>query len=110
MNIYVAAKWEDRLRARVYMHLLEDAGHTITYDWTECTDFSPAQASRDKQGVMEADALVFIAVDNLNYKGALVEMGIAVGRGIPIYIVGKAIDECLFTVLPEIRRGLEGLL
>src|SRR4051812_27671723 len=110
MKLYVAAKWEDRPRARVIMDRLIAAGHTITYDWTRAEQFSIAQACHDKQGVMDADALVFIAEHDYAFKGAYVELGMAVARGIPIYILGEAINACIFILLPEVHRGIGPLL
>lgn len=110
MQLYVAAKFEEREYARDLMDALEFANHTITYDWTEGTEFTTEQAILDMNGVMEAEALVFLAKKKYNYAGALVEFGIAVARNIPIYIIGDAIDNCIFVTLPNVRRGIEELL
>jgi len=130
LKYYVAAKFEDRARAKQVIDALIAAGHTVTYDWTQCIQCSVEQAQLDKDGVMAADALVFLAgwkIRDLPYLGALVEFGIAVARGIPIYLLGDSIDlripkhgpptGCIFTVLPEVihttveefLKGLEGL-
>ena len=89
---------------------LIDAGHTITFDWTTAEQFCKEQAVLDKQGVMTADALVFIAEKDLRYCGALVELGMAVARGIPIYVIGEAINGCIFITLPQVVRGIGDLL
>jgi len=109
MKVYVASKWEERPRVQAVMAYLRSFGHTITYDWTHCEQFSQEQAQRDVQGVMDADILIFIAEEDLPYKGAYVEFGIAVARGIPIYVTGNAIDQCIFTLLPNVHRGLPDL-
>ena len=107
MNIYVAAKWEERERAREIMIQLIEAGHIITYDWTQAVEqMSCEQALRDLHGVFEADALVLIAEHDLAYKGALVEMGMAIACGLPVYVLGHAIDSCIFMALPQVYRGL----
>jgi nucleoside 2-deoxyribosyltransferase len=110
LRIYVATKWEESARARQVMVDLVFAGHTITYDWTQAEQFSEDQAMKDKFGVMSADALVFIAEKDRAYSGALVEFGIAVARGIPIYILGPYIDQCIFTLLPQVHRGIDGIM
>lgn len=110
MKIYVAAKWEDRPRAREVMGQLIAAGHVITHDWTWVDQVTTLQAALDKRGVMDAETLVFVAEQDLRYTGALVELGIAIGRGIPCYIIGPAIDHCIFLHLPQIHRGIETLL
>jgi nucleoside 2-deoxyribosyltransferase len=110
MKIYVASKFEEYPRVREIMAALIEAGHTITYDWTNCDQFTVEQAAKDMDGVLSADALVFIAEENLPYKGAYVEFGIAVARGIPIYLLGNAANACIFTKLPQVQRGLGNLL
>lgn len=114
MRIYVAAKWEEKEKARQVMDMLEAAGHTITYDWTQCSVCDREQAERDRDGVLTADAFVGIFERDLAYCGALVELGMALGRGIPCFLIGNAIDvergKCIFTQLPNIRRGIITLL
>ena len=113
MKIYVAGKWEEKKRVREVQQQLRDAGHTITYDWTlaELNGVpSVDQALNDKQGVLGADAFVGVFEKDLAYKGAMTELGMALAKGIPCYILGKACDNNIFITLPEIKRGLEGLL
>lgn len=112
MRIYVATKYEEKVRAKEVAQQLEAVGHTITYAWWNNEQVSSAQAVADAAGVETADALVLIVEKDLPYAGALVEFGIAVGRGIPIYILGSAIDErCIFMKLPNLHRnGLASLL
>jgi hypothetical protein len=104
MNLYVAAKFEDQARAREVMAVLVAAGHAITHDWTrEAPPMSRKQAEADRLGVMEADALVFIAERDLPYCGSLVEMGIAVARRIPILFLGQFAHP-IFELLPFVQR------
>ncbi len=91
----------DRLRA---------AGHEIAFDWTISTQFSTAQAHHDREGVMAADALVVIAELDYPFRGTYVELGMALARGIPIYLLGEAMNACIFVLLPEVHRGLGPLL
>ena len=110
MKVYVAAKWEDRVAANRLMNRLIMAGHTITRNWTQCDQFSPEQAGNDMHGVMMADAFVFLAEKPLAYKGAYTEFGMALARGIPIYLLGHGADANIFTQLPQIHRTLDPLL
>ena|SRR5467141_3758616 len=110
MRVYVASKFENYSRVREVMFQLVEAGHTITYDWTQCDQFTEDQASKDMAGVMTAHALVFIAEKDLPYRGAYVEFGMAIARGIPVYIMGRHIDQCIFTKLPQVQYGIEPLL
>ncbi len=111
MRIYVASKFEEQTRVREVMAQLRTAGHAITYDWTMNEQISPEQARKDVMGVLSADALVLIAEKDLNYCGALVEFGIAIGRELPIFVIGDALnDRCIFMKLPNLIRGIQPLL
>ena len=110
MKVYIATKFEEHERALSIAQALENAGHVITWRWWENDQFTTEQAARDMDGVLAADALVFIAEKDLPYRGAYVEFGIAIARGIPIYLLGHAADSCIFTKLPQVQRGLGNLL
>ena len=114
MKVYVASKFENRTRVQEVMAQLVTAGHEITYDWTRNSQVSSIQAEADLDGVLDADALVLIVEDDLPYRGALVEFGIALGAGIPVFVMGNALDErCIFFKLREscgVIRGIEELL
>lgn len=110
MRIYVGAKWEEKDVARHIMDRLEKAGHTITYDWTLCDQANSLQALLDKQGVMTADAFVGIFERELKYQGAIAEFGIACAMEIPCYLIGHALDNCIFTKLPNVQYGILSLL
>lgn len=117
MRVYVAGKWEEKERVREVQAQLIAAGHTITHDWTKeesssgyDPDLMARHAVADKAGVLAADAFVGIFEKDLRYSGAVAELGIAVAMGIPIYILGNFVDRNVFAYLPEVRRGLGGLL
>ena len=107
MRIYVAAKWEDKANAALLMNQLREAGHTITYDWTTCSVCDEEQALRDMEAVLDADAFVGIFVKDLPYLGSVAEFGMAAICGMPCYLIGHAIDACIFTKLPNVHYGLE---
>ncbi len=111
MRVYVATKYEEKTRATQVATILEAAGHSITYKWWFNEQVSPEQARKDVMGVLSADALVLIAEKDLNYCGALVELGIAIGAELPIFVIGSALDDrCIFMRLPNLLRGIETLL
>jgi nucleoside 2-deoxyribosyltransferase len=115
MKIYVAGKWEDKPRVREVQNYLKRFGHTITHDWTteSCGDDEEKwkeHARDDKAGVLAADAFVGVFEKDLRYSGALSEFGMACALGIPCYILGSAINGNVFLRLPEVHRGLEGLI
>lgn len=95
------------------MAQLIKAGHTITYDWTADEQVSAQQAMSDFNGVLTADAFVLIAESHdVVYTGSLVELGMALGIGLPSYLLGDALmtsrerqGSCIFVHLPQIVKG-----
>lgn len=95
------------------MAQLIKAGHTITYDWTADEQVSTQQAMNDLNGVLTADAFVLIAESHdVTYTGSLVELGMALGIGLPSYLLGDALmtsrerqGSCIFVHLPQIVKG-----
>ena len=105
MDIYVAGKWEEKQQVRIVQQILRNAGHEITFDWTQQLDVTDEidldeQCKLDIEGVMSADALVAVLVDENKYvcksSNRYVEIGIAIGAGIPVYILGKPRADFLF--------------
>ncbi len=107
MRLYVAAKFEDARRARAVMDFAQTRGHVVTHDWTgeDSTGLEGAERSaymgrcavEDLEGVRKADAVVVLAHPALF--GGMVEVGVAIGLGIPVYVVGAESRECVFWFL-----------
>lgn len=102
-RIYVAGKWQDRKTISEIMTNMLSLGHKITCDWTDHeypTENIEAKlmdyAIADIQGVIDCEVFIFYAVKFFDYRGALVEMGAALALGKPVYIIGKAINGCIF--------------
>lgn len=104
MNVYVAAKWEERERAREIMYEIVHAGHHITHDWTLNSAFAATAAKADVNGVIAADAIVAIVEKDLPWKGMWVEIGIGIGYGKSIFMLGTFGANCIFTTLPTVHR------
>lgn len=104
MKIYIATKWEELHRAREVMFQVLKAGHTITYDWTVVEGLSPMQATLDMNGVLDCDVFLFLAEKQLNYKGALVELGAAIATNKKVIVVGDGADTCLFVQHPAVIK------
>ncbi len=100
MNFYVAGKWEERAEVKKLMNILKSKGHEITMDWTvheHADDGYPEQYSVDDiEGVEKAEAFVGLFINPNSYKGALVELGVALTRCDMVYIIGHAVDSCIF--------------
>ena len=110
MKVFVAAKWEDRTAAQDLMSHMKILGLTISYDWTQNDQVSRETALADFDGVMNADALVFWAPLDLGFRGAYVEMGIALALDLPVYLMGPGADECIYIHHPNVTRDLTPLL
>ena len=108
VKIYVAGKWEDRERCSEIMRVLRGVGYEITCDWTDhkySDNAYPTQYCQDDlAGVKNADLYLGIFVADYNYRGALVEMGIALGSGIPVWLFGDKQDSCIFSSHPTVRK------
>lgn len=108
MKFYVAGKWEDREAVKKLQEALIELGHTITVDWTwheKADEGYPIQYSIDDiKGVQLADAYVGLFIEDYRYKGALVEMGAALGLHKRVYLIGHAIDTCLFAKHPLVQQ------
>lgn len=104
LKIYVAGKWAERQQVKNIMEMLEARGHTITCDWTIHINpkKSKAYAQEDLEGVNECDILIAYMPDStICYKGAWIEIGIALGFGKKVIIIGDKISS-VFLSLPNI--------
>jgi nucleoside 2-deoxyribosyltransferase len=105
MKIYVATKWENKARAKDIMNQLENLGHSITYDWTTQEQESSVQAANDIKGVQQADCVVGLFEWDFVYKGALIEVGAALGLEKPVFVLGDAlITKTLFFKHPLVKH------
>lgn len=115
LKIYVAGKWKEREKVRSIMDMFESRGHIITCDWTKHIapekidkDHDWAQnghktyAEEDLEGVKNCDILVAYMPDpDVFYKGAWIEIGIALGLNKKVIIIGKDITT-VFLGLPNV--------
>jgi nucleoside 2-deoxyribosyltransferase len=82
--VYVATAYHNRQARDPVIAALAEAGITITYDWANEPEESLEQAAQaDFDGVAEADAFVVLLPGG---KGTHVELGIALGRGVPVVL------------------------
>jgi nucleoside 2-deoxyribosyltransferase len=90
MKLFVASSYLNKANARAAMRKLRKAGHEITFDWTQPEQMKTdadwrRKASEDFRGVVNAEVLIVIWPGRM---GTSTEVGIALGRGIPVFIVG----------------------
>jgi nucleoside 2-deoxyribosyltransferase len=111
MKFFVSGKVGDDNITKTVMKALKNAGHEITFDWTTIEHLRPydenATACRDaavseSRGVKNADVLVIIAHNK--GIGMYVELGIAIGLGIPIRVVTKVESQTMFFHHPLVKK------
>jgi nucleoside 2-deoxyribosyltransferase len=112
MKVYVAAKFEEKELAKSMMDAVEEAGFTITHDWTaeaepdampedEAREYLIDCARKDMSGVCRADVL--IVAPHIRGKGLFVEMGMALALGIPIIVINSLpASWCIFQEMPQV--------
>lgn len=125
MKVYCAGKYQERQAIRKIMDYIESLGHEITHDWT-CHEAKIAsegegegtvfvygewlykselreQSLDDENGVDDADCIVVYAVNAHKYAGTCTEIGIAIGKGIPVYIIGENLGHNIFIYHPLVQ-------
>ncbi|WP_445001729.1 nucleoside 2-deoxyribosyltransferase [Exiguobacterium alkaliphilum] len=88
MNYYIGSGFYNIENVRRLRDLLSAQGHTHTYDWTLNTRADSVDALRDI-GEKERDAIKasdFVVILLPAGKGSHVELGIAIGSGVPVFI------------------------
>ncbi len=115
LKIYVAGKWKERKQVMKIMEMFEARGHIITCDWTKhiapegmdwaqdwAQNGNKTYAQEDLEGVRECDVLVAYMPDpDICYKGAWIEIGIALGLDKKVILIGVDITT-VFLGLPNI--------
>ncbi len=110
---YVATAWNNRESARIAMQQIQAAGHYVTHDWTGMDgEQGPLESDEtyfdrcalcDRIGVETADALILLA--HPEAYGAMVEFGMALAAGVPVYVVTHPqMRDCIFYHLVEVEK------
>ncbi|KAA0548167.1 group-specific protein [Bacillus sp. BGMRC 2118] len=92
MKFYIASGLQNKeMVQRVSMYLREK-GHQHTYDWTKNNVADTFEkltmiGEAERQGVQEADVLIALLPGG---KGTHIEIGIAIGLNIPVYIYSES--------------------
>ncbi len=116
MKIYIATKLSYQREYKELRDLLIGDGHQITYDCSvhsstkrESKERKQTIATDESFGVREAELLIVLLPGG---RGTHVELGIAIGAGVPTLVVGEQFEngkECVFYEHPGAWRvdGLE---
>jgi len=88
MKFYVASSIRNIDQVRYVSEKLKDKGYIHTYDWTQnerASTFKELEeiSQNEKNAVMEADFIIVLLPAG---KGSHIELGIALGKGIKIYL------------------------
>jgi len=127
VRLYVASAFVNKFEVQKVQKALRKDRHTITHDWTkESADHLEAGSKEffeylykcgdaDFFGVLNADALVVVAHPAMSDTKA--ELGIALGAGIPVYVLWPERRQCVFygrttrytgeRALTNVRRSLK---
>ena len=119
MKFFVSGKVGAEGNVGAVIKALQDAGHEITFDWTTIDHLRPydknAAASRgaalkESRGVKDADILIILAHDR--GVGMYVELGIAIGSGVPVRVVTDVESRTMFFHHPLVKKvdSLEQIL
>jgi len=111
MKIFVSGKIGEEGSVRTVMKLLQEAGHEITFDWTKIDHLRPYDdnteacreaAVKESRGVKTADMLIILPHDR--GVGMYVELGIAIGSGIPVRVVTDVESRTMFFHHPLVKK------
>jgi nucleoside 2-deoxyribosyltransferase len=111
MKFSVSGKIGSDNDVKSVMKALKDAGHQITFDWTTVEHLRPYDensfasrevAIKEAKGVKDAD--IFVLIAHNKGVGMYVELGIAIGVGIPIRVVTNIESRTMFFHHPLIKR------
>lgn len=119
MRVYIAARYSRREEASFYATVLREAGHIVTSDWHEETQYAPTvtmkeipdadlifMANRDIEQLANAGAVLFLSEspEQPIVRGARhVEFGYALAMAKRIIVIGP--KENIFHYLPSIEHA-----
>lgn len=89
-TVFVATGFKQKADGRLLMHELQQRQLLIACDWTveHAGLTKAAMAVRDVDAMKRADVLVAVmTLTDYEYKGTWTEIGMALGRGIPVVLV-----------------------
>jgi nucleoside 2-deoxyribosyltransferase len=104
VKFYVAGKTHDMELVREVQAMAREAGHEITWDWTQIVEITGpdvteidrksnaeeqrGHAESDVQGVRDCDVLIVVLRDE-RIVGTLIETGVQLGKDGPIWVLGE---------------------
>lgn len=121
MKVFVSGQIQEKERIQKALARLEEAGLTVTHDWTRTEDLidrvtqaeeAGRRAALDIQGVLAADVYILISDNKEPGKGMYAELGAALAlkelRGSPeVFVVGPQHHQSIFYLHPSVRSVAE---
>lgn len=105
VKCYVASKYENKEDVRKLMYALIEHGHTITEDWTHSLEENNNNAAvACWQGVVNCEVFIGLFDKPYQFKGAYVELGIAIALHKIIVIIGHHADAQTFIHLSWLHK------
>lgn len=109
-KVYVAAKFIDNDQVKEVYKELRACGHTVSFDWTGHTkedataEVKSRWADECMVGVRDCDTLIAVFVNERHQRGAMIEIGAALGQGKPVIIVGTMESSSVMLCHPLVTR------
>lgn len=118
MKAFVSAQLKEKSKARFLYKRLQDAGISITHDWTQTDNLknyfdSPTEAGKraqkDIEGVCDADIYIILTDNESCGKGMYVELGAALALAttqntIKLFLIGPKNFPSIFYFHPSIAH------
>lgn len=110
MKVYVAGRSSIRNGVEDTIKKLKASGFKITFDWTKHPHFiyreQPELAKKYSELELQAidSSDVFILVSDREGSGMYVEMGYALAKGKPVYIIGEWNQKPIFMFHPQVIK------
>ena len=119
MKVYLAGRFDERAKIRQMQAQLREHGHKITFDWTnhdpiarygDRPDLAKVYAEEDLQGVVEADAFIFLTSATVG-TGSHTELGVAIREfqisGCPkVFVIGEHTSRSIMYFHTDVERRL----
>ena len=111
MKFFVSGKIGEESNVKQAIEILRESGHDVTFDWTSIPHLRPyeenADAARDA-AIQESQAVknsnVLLLIPHEKGVGMYVELGIAIGVGIPIRIITTSESNTMFFHHPLVKK------
>lgn len=114
MKIYVAGRFEDKVKVKKLYRIIKKNGHEISADWTnhkpykKYPELAKGYTIEDINGVKKCDVFILITNGKPGV-GSAIELGVAMHSYLTlskpkIYVVGEFKNDNMFYYHPSVQR------